>query len=107
MRFTLSRRGAGALVAAAVFMAGSTWAAYPDQTVRLVVGFPPGGGGDLYGRAIAQALGKQLGKTVIVDNKAGAGGAIAAETVANAKPDGYTLILAMSGNMASAVAIQP
>ncbi|MBI5717655.1 MAG: tripartite tricarboxylate transporter substrate binding protein [Burkholderiales bacterium] len=82
-------------------------AAYPEQPIKLVVGFPPGGGGDLYGRAIATALGKQLGKTVFVDNKAGAGGNIAAEAVANAKPDGYTLILAMSGNMASAVAIQP
>ena len=96
------------LAAAGLLAAGAAArAAYPEQPIKLVVGFPPGGGGDLYGRAIATALGKQLGKTVIVDNKAGAGGNIAAETVANAKPDGYTLILAMSGNMASAVAIQP
>lgn len=79
-------------------------AAYPDQTIKLVVGFPPGGGGDLFGRTIAAELGKQLGQTVVVENKPGAGGNIAAEYVANAKPDGYTLILAMSGNFASSPA---
>lgn len=86
---------------------GSAHAAYPDQPIKLVVGFPPGGGGDLYGRTIAQALSKHIGQTVIVDNKAGAGGNIAAETVARAKPDGYTLILAMSGNFGSAAALRP
>jgi len=96
--------------AAAVLLAGAAglaYAAYPDQPIRLVVGFPPGGGGDLYGRTIAAELSRQLGQTVVVDNKAGAGGNIAAETVARAKPDGYTLILAMSGNMASSPALKP
>jgi tripartite-type tricarboxylate transporter receptor subunit TctC len=74
--------------------------------IKLVVGFPPGGGGDLYGRTIANALSRHIGQTVIVDNKAGAGGNIAAESVARARPDGYTLILAMSGNFASAVALR-
>jgi tripartite-type tricarboxylate transporter receptor subunit TctC len=77
---------------------------YPEQVVKLVVGFPPGGGGDLYGRMIAGALSKTLGQTVIVENKAGAGGNIAADLVAKAKPDGYTLLLAMSGNLAVAPA---
>ena len=67
-------------------------AAWPEQPVKLVVGFPPGGGGDLYGRLIATALSKSLGQQVIVDNKAGAGGNIAADAVAKAKPDGYTLL---------------
>lgn len=80
---------------------------YPEQPLRLVVGFPPGGGGDLYGRMIAQALGKTLGQTVVVDNKAGAGGNIAADIVAKARPDGYTLLLAMSGNLAVAPATKP
>ncbi|MBT2326588.1 tripartite tricarboxylate transporter substrate binding protein [Variovorax paradoxus] len=82
-------------------------AAYPDQPIKLVVGFPPGGGGDLYGRLIATALGKTLGQSVIVDNRAGAGGNIAADLVAKAKPDGYTLLLAMSGNLAVAPALKP
>lgn len=79
---------------------------YPKQTIRLVVGFPPGGGGDLYGRAIAEGLQQVLHQTVIVDNRPGAGGIIAAEYVARAQPDGYTLLLAMSGNLATAPAIR-
>jgi tripartite-type tricarboxylate transporter receptor subunit TctC len=81
-------------------------AEYPEQPIKLVIGFPPGGGGDLYGRAIANELGKQLGQTLVVENKAGAGGNIAAEQVATAKPDGYTLLLAMSGNLGSAPAFR-
>jgi tripartite-type tricarboxylate transporter receptor subunit TctC len=87
-----------------LFLISTAYAVYPDQPIKLVVGFPPGGGGDLFGRTIAAELGKQLGQTVVVENKPGAGGNIAAEYVANAKPDGYTLILAMSGNFASSPA---
>jgi tripartite-type tricarboxylate transporter receptor subunit TctC len=104
------RRSAALLVVAAATawgaLAGAAHAAYPEQPIKLVVGFPPGGGGDLYGRTIAQALARHIGQSVIVDNKAGAGGNIAAESVARAKPDGYTLILAMSGNMGSAPAVR-
>ena len=82
-------------------------AAYPDQTIKLVVGFPPGGGGDLYARLIAVALQKSLGQTVIVENRPGAGGNIAANFVAKAPPDGYTLLLAMSGNLAVSPALRP
>ncbi|MBU1361671.1 MAG: tripartite tricarboxylate transporter substrate binding protein [Gammaproteobacteria bacterium] len=104
----IAARFAFALAAASALCAfgGTAQAAYPEQPVKLVVGFPPGGGGDLYGRTIANALARHLGQAVIVDNKAGAGGNIAAELVARAKPDGYTLILAMSGNMGSAPAIR-
>ena len=88
-------------------LAAAASAAYPDKPIKLLVGFPPGGGGDLYGRAIAQELGKVLGQTVVVENKAGAGGNIAAELMTQAAPDGYTLLLGMSGNLASSVAIRP
>lgn len=82
-------------------------AGYPEQSIRLLIGFPPGGGGDLYGRTIANELGKHIGKPIVVDNKPGAGGNIAAELMTQAKPDGYTLLLAMSGNVGSAPAIRP
>ncbi|MBH1964697.1 MAG: tripartite tricarboxylate transporter substrate binding protein [Comamonadaceae bacterium] len=91
----------------ALSLAAPAAAAYPEQPIKLVVGFPPGGGGDLYGRMIAQALSKSVGQTVVVDNKAGAGGNIAADIVAKSKPDGYTLLLAMSGNLAVAAATKP
>lgn len=104
---TPTRSWRAALASALLSLGALAHAAYPEQPIKLVVGFPPGGGGDLYGRAIAQALSKHIGQTVIVDNKAGAGGNIAAESVARAKPDGYTLILAMSGNMGSGPAIRP
>lgn len=84
----------------------AAWAAYPEQPIKLVVGFPPGGGADLYGRAIATELAKHVGQNVVVENKTGAGGNIAAEQVALARPDGYTLLLAMSGNLGSAPAIR-
>ncbi len=96
-----------ALLAAAALPAAPAHAAYPEQPIKLVVGFPPGGGGDLYGRLIATALGKTLGQTVVVDNRTGAGGNIAADQVAKAKPDGYTLLLAMSGNLAATPAFRP
>lgn len=102
------RRTAALVTAAGLLgLAGAAHAAYPEQPIKLVVGFPPGGGGDLYGRTIANALAKHIGQAVIVENKGGAGGNIAAESVARARPDGYTMILAMSGNFGSAVAIRP
>lgn len=96
--------------AAAALMAGTlsiAHAAYPEKPVKLVIGFPPGGGGDLYGRAIGNELAKQLKQPVVIDNVVGAGGNIAADKVAKSPADGYTLILAMSGNFASSVAIRP
>ncbi|MCJ0764000.1 Bug family tripartite tricarboxylate transporter substrate binding protein [Variovorax terrae] len=103
----LRRHMALALAALLGLAALPALAAYPEQPVKLVVGFPPGGGGDLYGRLIANALSKTLGQTVIVENRTGAGGNIAADVVAKAKPDGYTLLLAMSGNIAVSPALKP
>ena len=65
---------------------------YPVKPIRLVVGYPPGGSGDFTTRLIADELGKELGTTVIVENKPGAGGSIASEFVAKSTPDGYTLL---------------
>ncbi len=106
MTRTFLRATCSVLLLALGAAAGAAHAAWPDQPLKLFVGFPPGGGGDLYGRAIATELAKQLGQPVVVENKAGAGGNIAAEQVASAKPDGYTLLLAMSGNLGSAPALR-
>lgn len=76
--------------------------AYPDKPIKLVLAFPPGGPTDLVARVLAQKLGEQMGQTVIVENKPGANGNIAAELVAKSLPDGYTVFY-----NTSAVALSP
>src|SRR6478609_7459819 len=73
--------------------------AYPVKPIRLVVGYTPGGGNDLIARIVAAKLQDQLGQPVMVDNKPGAQSIVAAEIVARAAPDGYTLLIAPSGPM--------
>jgi tripartite-type tricarboxylate transporter receptor subunit TctC len=75
-------------------------ASYPDKPVRLIVPFPPGGAADLMARLLGQKLGQQLGQAVVLDNRGGAGGTIAAEAVAKAAPDGYTLLFGTMGTQA-------
>jgi tripartite-type tricarboxylate transporter receptor subunit TctC len=70
--------------------------AYPSKPITLVVPFPPGGVADIVARPAADALGRVLGAPVVIENKAGAGGGIGMAYVAKAKPDGYTLLLALS-----------
>ena len=72
--------------------------AYPTRPVRIVCGYPPGGVVDIYARLIAPWQSVQLGQQFIVENKPGAGGTIAAETVVRAAPDGHTLLLATSAD---------
>jgi tripartite-type tricarboxylate transporter receptor subunit TctC len=73
--------------------ADSNAPAYPDKPIHLVVGFPPGGGADTVTRLIGQKLSLEMGKPVIVDNKAGAGGTIGSDYVGRAPADGYTLLV--------------
>ena len=73
---------------------------FPNRFVKLVVGFPPGGASDTIARIVADGLSKQLGQSVVVENKPGAGANIAATTVARAEADGYTLLLGTAGTNA-------
>lgn len=76
------------------FATPSAMAAFPDQPIRIVVGYAPGGTTDLLARALGEQLSTQLKTSVVIENKAGAAGSIAASAVQNAKPDGYTLFIA-------------
>jgi tripartite-type tricarboxylate transporter receptor subunit TctC len=76
-----------------------TYAAYPDRPVKIVVGYPAGGGGDIIARVIAQRLSALLNGNFIVDNKPGAGAMLAAGLVAKSPADGYTLLLGSSAEM--------
>ena len=70
--------------------------AWPTRTISLVIPFPPGGVADTVGRPVAEALARSLGQPVVVENRAGAGGGVGMAQVARAKPDGYTLLMALS-----------
>jgi tripartite-type tricarboxylate transporter receptor subunit TctC len=75
-------------------------ASFPGKPIRLVVPYPPGGGTDTIGRPLAQRLTENLKQQVIVDNRGGAGGNIGMEVVAKSPPDGYTLVLALTAQLA-------
>jgi tripartite-type tricarboxylate transporter receptor subunit TctC len=81
------------LVGSLSLFIGSAWAAYPDKSIKLVVGFPPGGPTDMSARIIAPKLSEILKQSVFVENKPGAGGNVAAQMVAGAAPDGYTFLV--------------
>jgi tripartite-type tricarboxylate transporter receptor subunit TctC len=72
---------------------GAAWALYPERTIRIVVPFAPGGGTDVVARTLAQDLAKELGFSVIIENKPGAGTIIGTQAVAASAPDGYTLLM--------------
>lgn len=83
---------AAATVAALMIAAPSQAADFPTKPITIIVGFAPGGGTDAVLRAMAEPLGRSLGQTVLVQNKPGAGGGVAAMAIKAAEPDGYTLI---------------
>jgi tripartite-type tricarboxylate transporter receptor subunit TctC len=80
---------------------------YPTRPVRMVVGFAAGGGNDIFARLVGAKLGEILGQPVVIENKPGAGGRLAAEYVSNQTADGYTLLVGASGQMSIAAAIYP
>lgn len=82
-------------------------AQFPNQPIRLNVGFPPGTAPDIVARFVGQEMGQALGQSVVVENRAGAGGQIAAQAVARAEPDGYTLLLGEVGSLSIAPAAFP
>src|SRR5437899_11424469 len=100
--FMASRRTAICLLAIGISAIASIGSAsaldYPTRPVRWVVGYPPGGATDILARLIGQRLSERLGQQFVIENKPGAGNNIATESVINAEPDGYTMLLVNPAN---------
>lgn len=107
------KRFAGPLIAAALALSAGTGGVfaqasdYPSQTVTILVGFSAGGATDILARALADGLQQELGGTFVVENRAGASGAVAAQALAQSEPDGYTLMLTAGSAMTINVHIPP
>ncbi|MBL8385773.1 MAG: tripartite tricarboxylate transporter substrate binding protein [Burkholderiales bacterium] len=98
------------ILSACLLALGATGAlaqTWPARPVRLVVGFAPGGAADYVARALSEPLARALGQPVVVENRAGAGSSIAAEHVAKAAPDGYTLLIASPSSISVNPAVNP
>ena len=89
----IARLALAAVACSALTAFAADW---PEHAVTMIVPFPPGGVADTVGRPVAEAMSRALGQTVIIENKAGAGGAIGMGYVARSKPDGYTIVMALS-----------
>jgi tripartite-type tricarboxylate transporter receptor subunit TctC len=96
-----------ALLCALFAFAGPAWGqAYPNKPIRLIVPFPPGGGTDYVTRQVGNKLAESTGWTIVIENKAGAGGTIGLVEAARAAPDGYTMVMGQADNMIIAPALQ-
>jgi len=97
---TITRRSLLAGVAALPAVARAQ-GKYPEKSIRLIVPFPPGGGVDLTARLLAEPLARELGQTIVVENKGGAGGLIGVEAMSRSAPDGYTLAVTGVSSMSA------
>ena len=95
-----------ALLCMAVTATAQT-ATYPNKPIKLIVGFAPGGAADYVARSVGESLGRALGQSIVIDNKAGAGSSLAAEFVAKSAPDGYTLLIASPSSISVNPALNP
>ena len=92
----LSAAFAAAVLCAAAALPALAQSDYPNKPVTMIVPFPPGGVADITARPLAEAMGRTLKQPIVVENKAGAGGGVGMQYVSKAKPDGYTVLLALS-----------
>ena len=98
---------AATLVATPPVVAQPQTASYPAKPTKLLVGFAPGGAADYVARTVADSLGRALGQTIVIENRAGAGSSIAAEAASKAAPDGYTLLIASPSSISVNPALNP
>lgn len=98
-RQLLGRLLVPALVSPFIAGAASAQGTYPERAIKIIVPFPPGGGVDLTARLMMEPLSKELGQTIVIENKGGAGGIIGVEAMSHTRPDGYTLSLTGAGTL--------
>lgn len=98
---------AAAVLLGAALTGGASAQSYPVKTVRIVIPYSAGGGTDLQGRPMAQKLTEKWGQSVVIDNRGGASGMVGAEIVAKSAPDGYTVLMSASAEIALNVALYP
>lgn len=108
MAITITRRATFAALATSAVLTRPlhAQAAFPQRPIRLIVPFAPGGNSDITARACAPLMSAKLGQPVVVENRAGAGGSVAAQQVARLRPDGYTILLGSNGPLAINPAVQ-
>jgi tripartite-type tricarboxylate transporter receptor subunit TctC len=99
-RDVVARTVVAVVAAVALAMPQAASAAYPDRPIHVIVPFPPGGGGDTLARMVLNKVAARQGWTIVVENRAGAGGNVGTEVAAHSNPDGYTLVYGTNGTFA-------